>query len=53
MLPINFPENLGDVSEEHGERFHLDISVMKRDTRELEFEHDGRLLLDAEAKLQE
>jgi len=25
-----FPSNLGDVSDEHGERFHQDISVMKR-----------------------
>ena len=24
-----FPENLGAVSDEHGERFHQDISVMK------------------------
>ena len=23
-------ENLGDVSDEHGERFHQDISVMER-----------------------
>ena len=25
-----FAENLGDVSDEHGERFHQDISVMER-----------------------
>ena len=25
-----FPENLGDVSEEHGERFHQGIATMKR-----------------------
>jgi len=25
-----FPENLGDVSEEHGERFHQDIATMER-----------------------
>ena len=24
-----FPENLGAVSDEHGERFHQDISVME------------------------
>ena len=24
-----FPENLGSVSDEHGERFHQDISVME------------------------
>jgi hypothetical protein len=25
-----FPENLGAVSDEHGERFHQDISTMKQ-----------------------
>ena len=25
-----FPENLGEVSDEHGERFHQDISMMER-----------------------
>lgn len=25
-----FAENLGDVSDEHGERFHQDISVMEK-----------------------
>jgi len=24
----NFPENLGDVSDEQGERFHQDIKIM-------------------------
>ena len=24
-----FPQNLGDMSEEHGERFHQDIKSMK------------------------
>ena len=24
-----FPENMGDVSEEHGERFHQDIAKME------------------------
>lgn len=24
-----FPANLGDVSDEHGERFHQDIKVME------------------------
>ena len=28
-----FPENLGDYSEEQGERFHQDIKTMKIDTR--------------------
>ena len=26
---LNLPENLGAVSDEHGERFHQDISTMK------------------------
>jgi hypothetical protein len=25
-----FPENLGDVSDEHGERFHQDILTMEK-----------------------
>jgi hypothetical protein len=25
-----FPENLGEVSDEHGERFHKDISAMEK-----------------------
>ena len=25
-----FPDNLGDVSDEHGERFHQDISVIEK-----------------------
>jgi len=25
-----FPENLGEVSDEHGERFHQDILAMKK-----------------------
>jgi hypothetical protein len=25
-----FPENLGDVSDEHGERFHQDILIMEK-----------------------
>ena len=31
-----FVENLGDVSDEHGEKFHQDISVMDR----LRLEHN-------------
>lgn len=30
LEPGFFPENLGDVSYEHGERFHQDISQMKK-----------------------
>ena len=29
-----FGENLGDVSDEHGERFHHDVSVMGRRFKE-------------------
>jgi len=25
-----FPENLGEISDEHGERFHLDILAMEK-----------------------
>ena len=28
-----FPENLGDVSDEHGERFHQDIGIWKIDIK--------------------
>ena len=30
-----FPSNCGDVSDKHGERFHQDIAVMKK-------QHQGR-----------
>jgi hypothetical protein len=44
-----FPENLGAVSEEQGERFHQDIKEMERwYQRAMECIHDGGLLLDAE-----
>ena len=29
----SLPENLGDVSEEQGERFHQDTKDMKKDTK--------------------
>jgi len=29
-----FPDNLGAVSDEHGEHFHQDISALKRGTRD-------------------
>jgi len=29
-LGFFFPENLGEVSDEHGERFHQDISAMEK-----------------------
>ena len=42
-----FPENLGDVSEEQGERFHQDIRTMQeRCQGSLGLSYDGRLLLD-------
>ena len=43
-----FPDNLGDVSEEQGERFHQDIRTMEEryQLRSLGLIHDGRLLLD-------
>ena len=31
-----FPENLGDVSEEQGKRFHQDIRTMEKDTKVVE-----------------
>ena len=39
-----FPENLDDVSEEQGERFHQDNGTMG-------LSHDGRLLLDIDPRL--
>ena len=29
-----FPENLGDVSDEQGERFHQDMKTRRKDTKE-------------------
>ena len=40
-----FPENLGDVSEEQGERFHQDIGTMKERYQGRWNFHDGRLYL--------
>lgn len=43
----HFPKNLGDYSEEHGERFHQDIKDMERRYQKLlGGQYDGRLLLD-------
>jgi len=47
-----FPKNLGEDSDEHGERFHQDNMAMeKRYQRHvaLKYEYVGRLLLDTEA----
>jgi len=41
-----FPENLGDVSEEQGERFHQDIKEMEKIPGKMERLNDARLLLD-------
>ncbi|GBM83443.1 hypothetical protein AVEN_253787-1 [Araneus ventricosus] len=43
----HFPENLGEVSEEQGERFHPDIKEMKSRSiyRKMESQHE--LMLDA------
>ena len=44
-----FPENLGEVSNEHGERFHQDImTTEERFSRQLDVKYVGRLLLDTE-----
>ena len=56
-----FPENLGAVSEEQGERFHQDLKELevryKEDgkiligrSRKMEYQHDGGLLLVIEAR---
>jgi hypothetical protein len=31
---VRFPENLGDLSEEQGERLHKDIKTMEADTKQ-------------------
>ena len=41
-----FPPNLGAVSDEHGKRFHQDITKMES-TYQMEPQHDEGLLLDA------
>jgi len=44
-----FPENLGEVSGEHGERFHQDIMTMEeRYQGKWMSSKFGRLLLDTE-----
>ena len=37
-----FPENLGDLSEEHGERFHQDKNNESQIPRKIGRTHDGR-----------
>ena len=41
-----FPDNLGDVSEEQGEKFHQDIKVIRQVSRSLGLAYDVRLLLE-------
>ena len=47
-----FNENLDDVSDEQGERFHQDIITMEeRYQRKVGHSHDGRLLLEYSKRL--
>ena len=47
-----FPENLEDVSDEGGERFHQDIQTMEeRYQGRYDTKYVGRLLLEPEAGL--
>ena len=46
-----FPTNLGDMSEEHGERFHQNRSHLSPLSRAIGCNHDGRLLLVFEVGL--
>ena len=41
--PDNFPENLGDVSEEQGERFDKDIKIKKK---HYQVRLDGHMMAD-------
>ena len=43
-----FPENLGEVSDEHSERFHQDIMTGKAVPRQVDLKYVVRLLLDTE-----
>ena len=44
-----FPQNLGEVSDEHSEIFHQDIMAMERVIRrQVDLKYVGRLLLDTE-----
>ena len=47
-----FPKNLGNYSEEQGERFHQDIRDMESRyiSRKMEREHDGGLLLEPQKR---
>jgi len=44
-----FPENLGEVNDEHSERFHQDIMTMEKAVpRQVDLKYVSRLLLDTE-----
>jgi hypothetical protein len=43
-----FPENLNEVSDEHGESFNQHIMAVKSGTKVSEVKYVGRLLLDNE-----
>jgi hypothetical protein len=45
-----FPENLGAVSDEHGERFHQDIYNMEAVPGQVEPQYAGCLLLDPQER---
>jgi len=48
-LGFFFPENLGEVNDEHGERFHQDImDYGKAVPRQVDLKYVGRLLLDTD-----
>ena len=47
-----FPANLGDVSDEHGKRFHQDYQGYGGEiSRSMEHTYDGRLLLEYSKRL--
>jgi len=43
-----FPENLGDVSDGHGERFHQDIMAVEKQYQGKYLKYAGRIFLDTE-----
>jgi hypothetical protein len=45
------PENLGEISVEHGDRFHQDnYGYGKAEPRQVDLKYVGRLLLDTEER---
>jgi len=43
-----FPDTLGEISDEHGERFHQDYWLCKSVTEQVDIKNVGRLFLDPE-----